>query len=63
MIVNVGIKRVVVRRKYHAGKDTREIFKKAGIKLEVLEDEVEKYEDQWSGFVRVLLKFNTKYPV
>jgi len=46
MIINVGIKRVVAEKRYHAGKDTREIFEKAGVKLEVINDEVEEYDEQ-----------------
>jgi len=44
MIINAGIKRVVCEKKYHKAEITREFFKKAGVKLEVLNDEVEKYE-------------------
>lgn len=43
MIVNIGIKRVVCNKRYHAGKHTRELLKKAGIKLEILSEEVEEY--------------------
>ena len=46
MIVNTGIKRVVCKKYYHAGQETREIFKKCGVKLEVMENEIEKYEKQ-----------------
>ena len=46
MIINAGIKRVVCEKKYHAGKDSEELFKKAGIELEILNDEVQKYLNQ-----------------
>ena len=46
LIISVGIKKVIVKRRYHAGQDTRELFKKAGIDLKVMEDRVESYEDQ-----------------
>lgn len=46
MIINCGIKRVVVEKRYHAGQRTRDIFKKAGVELVVLNDEVEEYENQ-----------------
>ena len=46
MIVNVGIKRVVCKKRYHAGEHARELFKKAGVKLEILSEEIEEYEDQ-----------------
>ena len=46
MIVNAGIKRVVAKKRYHAGEDTRKLFKEAGVKLEVIEDEIEEYDNQ-----------------
>lgn len=46
MIINAGIKRVVCEKKYHAARLTREFFKKAGVELVVLTNEVEKYERQ-----------------
>ncbi|HPI67242.1 MAG TPA: cytidine/deoxycytidylate deaminase family protein [bacterium] len=45
MLVAVGIKRVVCQKRYHGAKLTRELFEKAGIKLDVLEDELETYKD------------------
>ncbi|MEM2916307.1 MAG: deaminase [Candidatus Woesearchaeota archaeon] len=46
MIINAGIKRVVCEKKYHGAKLSREILKKAGVKLDVLYEEVEKYPNQ-----------------
>lgn len=46
LIISVGIKKVIVKRRYHAGQDTRELFDKAGVELKVMEDRVETYEDQ-----------------
>lgn len=46
MIINAGIERVVCDKDYHASKDTKEIFQKAGVALEIMENEVEKYENQ-----------------
>ena len=46
MIVNVGIKRVVAKKRYHADGLSVELFKSAGIELVVLENEVEKYDKQ-----------------
>lgn len=46
MIINSGIKRVVCENHYHAEKETLGLFKNAGIKLEVLNDEVQKYFNQ-----------------
>lgn len=46
MIINAGIKRVVCAKRYHADKDTVDIFKQAGIEFVVLSNEVEKYDKQ-----------------
>lgn len=46
MIINAGIKRVVAEKKYHTAQETRELFQQAGVQLDVLYDEVEKYEKQ-----------------
>ena len=43
LIISVGIKRVVAQRRYHAAQETREMFKQAGVELDVIEDEVQKY--------------------
>jgi len=45
-IINAGIERVVAQRDYHASKESKEVFKKAGIKLVVLNKEVQSYKDQ-----------------
>jgi len=46
MIVNSGIKRVVCEKRYHSAEETREIFAKTNIVLDVLEDTLEEYADQ-----------------
>ena len=46
MIINSGIKQVVCDKKYHAGKDTEDLFKKANVELKILKDEVQKYLNQ-----------------
>ncbi len=46
MIINCGITRIVCEKKYHAGAESEVLFKKAGIKLEYVMEEVEKYELQ-----------------
>jgi len=46
MIVNAGIERVVCRKDYHASDATKRIFQKAGVALEIMEEEVEDYENQ-----------------
>ena len=43
LIIGVGIKKVVCRKRYQAGQDTRDMFKEAGIELVVIENEEEKY--------------------
>ena len=43
MIINSGIKRVVCKKKYKSGQESEEMFKKAGVKLEILNDEIMKY--------------------
>jgi dCMP deaminase len=45
-IINAGIEKVVALRDYHASKQSKIIFKKAGIKLVVLNKEVQAYKDQ-----------------
>jgi len=46
MIINAGIKRVVCEKKYHAGQESIEMFKCAGIEISFFEDEIEKYDKQ-----------------
>lgn len=46
LIINCGIKRVVAERRYHDSADTLSMFEQAGVVLEHLHDEVEKYEKQ-----------------
>lgn len=43
LTITAGIKRVVAESDYHASKRSKEIFKKAGVKLEILNKEVQKY--------------------
>ena len=49
LIVSVGIRRVVARRLYHAGEDTRALFRQAGVELVVKEAAVESYPGQVTG--------------
>jgi dCMP deaminase len=44
LLINCGIKRVVCERKYHAGKESEEMFEKVGIELEYKYNEVQKYK-------------------
>lgn len=46
MIINCGIIRVVCEKKYHAGEESEEMFRQAGLELVFADDHVEKYENQ-----------------
>jgi len=46
LIINCGIVRVVCQRRYHDGSDSEAMFESAGIPLEYVVDEVQKYEKQ-----------------
>ena len=46
ILVNTGIKRVVAKVRYHAGKKTEKLFKKAKVEFNLIEDKVEKYKKQ-----------------
>lgn len=47
LLINCGIKRVVCERRYHAGAESEEMFKQAGITIEYMyPDEIEQYENQ-----------------
>jgi dCMP deaminase len=44
LIINCGILRVVCQRRYHDAEDSEAMFKKAGIRLEYVFDEIQQYE-------------------
>lgn len=46
MIINAGIKHVVAEMRYHLDGDTMETLKQAGVQLDVINNEVEKYSNQ-----------------
>jgi dCMP deaminase len=46
LIINCGIERVVCEKKYHAGKESEELFKDAGVTLEYFSEEVQQYKNQ-----------------
>ncbi|MBM3264670.1 MAG: cytidine/deoxycytidylate deaminase family protein [candidate division Zixibacteria bacterium] len=46
LIISVGIRKVVARRRYHAAQETREMFRDAGVELVVIEDQTETYTNQ-----------------
>ena len=43
LLINAGVKRICCERKYHAGAESEQMFRKAKIKLEYKFDEVQKY--------------------
>ncbi len=45
-IISTGIERVVCEKKYHAGSESEEFFKIAGIELLILNPEMERYPNQ-----------------
>ena len=45
LIINCGITRVVCERKYHAGEESEDLFRQAGIELQYKHDEVQQYEN------------------
>ena len=46
LIINCGIQRVVCEKKYHAGTESEEMFRCAGVALEFFEEIIEKYDNQ-----------------
>ena len=44
LIINCGIVRVVCERKYHAGTESEELFRAAGIEFEYKYNEIQQYE-------------------
>lgn len=45
IIINTGIKRIVAKIDYHASQRSKEIFDEAGIAFELLNNEIQKYDD------------------
>ncbi|WP_319417107.1 cytidine/deoxycytidylate deaminase family protein [Marispirochaeta aestuarii] len=46
LIINCGIRRVVCKRKYHAGAESEEFFRRAGIQLDYFSEDTESYDRQ-----------------
>jgi len=46
LLINCGIKRVYCERKYHAGTESEEMFKKTGIEIEYKYNETQEYKNQ-----------------
>ncbi len=44
LIINCGITRVVCERRYHAGAESEEMFRVAGVSIEFMHNEVQPYE-------------------
>ncbi|MDO8591126.1 MAG: cytidine/deoxycytidylate deaminase family protein [bacterium] len=44
LLINAGIKKIVCQKDYHAGKRSKEIFEQSGVKLVILNPEVEDYK-------------------
>ena len=45
MIINVGIKKVIANKDYHAGTRSKEVFKEAGVEFSLVNNETQKYEN------------------
>lgn len=43
LIINCGITRVVCEKKYHAGAESEEMFRKAGVQLEFFSEDIQQY--------------------
>ena len=46
MIINAGIVRVVCEKRYHAGAESEQMFRKVGVALEYFNEETEQYANQ-----------------
>ena len=46
LIIGVGIKRVVAEKKYHAGGESEQFFSTAGVKLDFVTEQLQKYKKQ-----------------
>ncbi len=46
LLINCGIERVVCEKKYHAGRESEEMFRQAGVSIEYFQDEVLRYDKQ-----------------
>ena len=46
LIINCGVKRVVCEKKYHAGSESEEMFRKAKVKIEYVSEEILQYKNQ-----------------
>jgi dCMP deaminase len=46
LIINCGIIRVVCEKKYHAGSESEEMFKKAGVEINYFSEDIMQYDKQ-----------------
>lgn len=46
LIINAGIKRVIALNDYHAGNRSKEVFNEANVSYELLNNQIEAYENQ-----------------
>jgi dCMP deaminase len=46
LIINCGIERVVCQNRYHAGTESEEMFRMAGVKIDFINENVLDYENQ-----------------
>lgn len=46
MIINAGIRRVVCEKRYHAGAESEEMFRQAGVTLDFFDGTIEEYANQ-----------------
>lgn len=46
MIINSGVKKVFCEKRYHAGAESEEMFKIAGIEIKFFDENVEQYDKQ-----------------
>ena len=46
MIINSGIKRVVSEKRYHAGSESEEMFRRVGVELNYFDEGIEPYANQ-----------------
>ena len=44
LLINAGIKKVVAAKDYHRGQRTKVVFEQSGVKLHILDTEVENYK-------------------
>ncbi len=45
-IIRVGIKKVIAQKRYHADKDSMDLFDKAGVEINVIDNTIEEYKKQ-----------------